>query len=124
VPSLAAEGSAGTAEVAASTQVAVAASEVVVAVAASELAVAAAVSARSVVVERSVAVAPSARGAADFPVSDMLAFPAAELQEAGRWLAPQELSHRADFPIGILPDQLAPEISLDQLEAGLFKTGN
>jgi len=31
-----------------------------------------------------VAVAPSARVAADFPVSDMLAFPAADLQEAGR----------------------------------------
>jgi hypothetical protein len=45
--------------VAASTQVAVVASEVVVA-------------------------AVSARGAADFPMSDMLAFPAADLQEAGR----------------------------------------
>jgi hypothetical protein len=54
--------------VAASTQVAVAASELVVA----------AVSAPPV------AVAPSVRGAADFPVSDMLAFPAADLQEAGR----------------------------------------
>ena len=51
----------GTAEVAASTQVA--------AVAASVLVVAAAV---------------SARAAVDFPASDMLAFPAADLQEAGR----------------------------------------
>jgi len=114
----------GTAEVAASTQVAVAASELVGA---------AAVSARSEVVERSVAVAPSARVAADFLVLDMLAFPAADLQEAGRWLAPQELSHRADLPIGILldplvpealADQRTPEMSLDLLDVRLFKAGN
>jgi hypothetical protein len=33
---------------------------------------------------RLVAAAPFVRAAADFPVSDMLAFPAADLQEAGR----------------------------------------
>jgi hypothetical protein len=63
----------------------------------------------------------------------MLAFPAADLQEAGRWLAPQELSHRADLPIGILldplvpealADQRTPEMSLDLLDVRLFKAGN
>jgi len=95
-----------------------------------------AVAASDLVVERSVravAVAPSVRGAADFLVLDMLAFPAADLQEAGRWLAPQELSHRADLPIGILldplvpealADQRTPEMSLDLLDVRLFKAGN
>ena len=55
------EGSGGTAEVAASTQVAAVAAFVLV-----------------------VVTAPFARAAADFPVWDMLAFPAADLQEAGR----------------------------------------
>jgi hypothetical protein len=92
VPSLAAEGSAGTVEVAAFTQAA--------------------------------AVAPSVRGAADFLVSDMLAFLVVDLQEGARWLAPQEFSHRADLLIGILPGQLAPEMSLDLLDVRLFKAGN